>query len=455
MLILAILPIVVDMSYDGEASKYGDIVPTTYDLQLLDKINENRSNNGAGPLVFNSTLMWVARAHSQDMIDYDFFNHTSSVEGQFNGATFSQRVKNYAEYEGTNIGECIAKKSWGIDVEGTMLGWKNSPPHWAIIIDPDYNEIGLGLLEGEWNGTPGVGLHTADFGGSPVSVDLTVDSSDIDYSPSSPAAGVIVNISAHIHNLGSSDGYPVAVGFHDGDPDSGGMEIGTEQVPHILVHGESATVNVLWDTTGLAGSHDIYVKVDPAGVITETNEGNNKAYKTIVLNAPIHLESGWNLVSFPYLVTDPSIVVIFDSMNGDYDIVQNFNASENWDSWKHYHTGKSLSFNDLNHLDNKKGFWIHVTEAGGTDLAVAGTIPSTPQTVELKKGWNMVGYPSSTSRVRVDALNNLVFGSEIAVIQFYDIGSGMIVSLGSGDNMEPGKGYWMHATQDCDWIVNP
>jgi uncharacterized protein YkwD len=456
MLIFSQLPNLFDVSSEVEASKYGNIAPTSFELQLLDKINENRSNNGAGPLVFNSTLMWVARAHSQDMIDYDFFNHTSSVEGQFNGATFGQRVKTYAEYKGSDIGECIAKKGWGIDVEDTMDGWKNSPPHWAIIIDPEYTEIGLGLLEGEWNGTPGVGLHTADFGNGSISVDLSVNPSDMDYSPSSPAEGVIVNISAVVHNQGLTDAYPVTVKFYDGDPDSGGTQIGTEQqVTHILVQGESATLNVLWDTTGKGGSHDIYVKVDPANIISESNEGNNKAYKTIFVNAPIHLEQGWNLVSFPYIVMDASLANVLTSISGEYDSVQYYNASDMGDPWKHFAGGKSSTLNDLADLDNKKGFWIHITEVSGVDLAVPGTLPSSPQTIQLKKGWNMVGYPSSTARARTVALNNLEVGVEIDIIQFYDTASGRIISLGSGDDMEPGMGYWIHANQACDWIVNP
>ena len=337
-----------------------------------------------------------------------------------------------------------------------MLGWKNSPPHWSIIIDPGYYEIGLGLLVGEWNGTSGVGLHTADFGGGSISDDLSLGSSDIDFSPSSPAAGVIMNISTAIHNLGLTDAYPMTVRFYDGDPDSGGMQIGTEQqVPHLLVHGESASVNVLWDTTGKGGSHDIYVKVDPTGIITEINEGNNKAYKTIFINAPIHLEQGWNLVSFPYAVSDTSLANVLGSINGDYDSVQYYNATDVGDPWKHDYNGKSPPLNDLTHLDNKKGFWLHITGVSGADLGVPGTLPSSPHTIQLKKGWNLVGYPSSISRVRTDALNNLVFGVEIDIIQYYDTASERIIPLGSGDDMEPGMGYWMYATQDCDWIVNP
>jgi uncharacterized protein YkwD len=455
ILLFSLMPVQVDISYEVEASKYGDITPPLFEVQLLDKINENRSNNGAGPVVFNSSLVWVARAHSQDMIDHDFFDHNSSVEGPFNGAMFDERVNDYADYENTYCGECLAIKSWGIDVEDTMFDWKNSPGHWVIIIDPLFKEVGLGLLEGEYEGSPGVGLHTAVFGGGSISIDLTLSSGDISFDPASPTEGQVVDISATIYNTGATDAYPVIVKFYDGDPDSSGTQIGSEQqIPHILVHDESAVVSVAWDTTGESGSHDIYVAVDRGNIIPESNEGNNKAYKTVVVNAPIHLEPGWNLASFPHIVADTSLSNVFSSISGDYNKVQFYNASDSGDPWKHHRVGKPPSLNDLQNLNNKMGFWIYISDAGGADLAVAGSLPSSPQNVPLKKGWNLVGYPSSTQIVRADALNNLDFGSDIDAIEYYDTATDRIKTLGSGQDMEPGKGYWLHATHDCIWTVN-
>jgi hypothetical protein len=462
LFIISTLPIKIGMVHNVEGGKYGNIVPTTFELQLLEKINENRSANNAPPLKLNTTLWWVARAHSQDMIDYDFFDHKSSEEGQFNGATFQERVNNYAEYKNTYIGETIALRSSGIDVEWCMSAWKDSPPHWDIIINPNLKEVGIGLIEGEWSGCSNAGLHTADFGGRSISEDLAIDEGDIMFDIPSPYEGEELNISANIHNQGQTDSFPVNVKFFDGDPESGGVLIGEEQqIPHILNHGESAVISVKWDTTGKAGNHEIYVVLDDENIISEMDEGNNKALKSLVVNptnsstnSPIHLDAGWNLVSFPYVVYNTDIEIVLSSIDGDYNAVQWYNAFDSMDCWKHYHTSKPSFMNDLNEIDNKKGFWIHITNNNGADLIINGNAPSSTQNVLLRKGWNLVGYPSTTAKKRDIALDNLTFGNEIDAVEYYESSTQKIKSLGEKGFMKPGRGYWFHATQDCVWTVD-
>jgi uncharacterized protein YkwD len=443
----------------AEAGKFGNITPTSFELQLLEKINENRSANGAGPLSLNTSLWWIARAHSRDMIDYDFFEHSSSSQGQFNGASFSQRIRNYADYSGSLIGECIAWNSWGPDPEWCMSTWKGSSGHWNIIIDPDYTEIGLGIIQGEWDGWSNSGLYTADFGGYSLSVDLVMDESDIQFNPSSPQQDEQVIISTAIHNQGSTDTYPVSVRFYDGDPDLDGVLIENEvHIPHILIHGESVTVNITWDTTEKTGNHDIYVVVDPTNSIYETNENNNKAYKSINLgpepNPSIHLSFGWNLVSFPYLVSDTNLDSVLSSIDGEYDMVQYYDSSDSIDSWKSHHSQKPSILNDISYLDNEKGFWIHVTKVGGTDLIVSGSAPSSPQSITLHSGWNLVGYPSTTSMLRACALNNLDFGTQILAIQYFNQTTKSFENIEDSMPIVPEFGYFIFATKDCEWIVN-
>ena len=456
IIVLSVIPMTI--TDNAIAGKYGDIIPTDYEIELLQKINENRTQNGVVPLKLNASLMWVTRAHCQDMIDYDFFDHTSSHQGQFNGATFQERVLDYAEYENSYVGECIAWKSWGIDVEGTMADWKNSPTHWNIIINPNFREIGIGLVEGEWDGWPGAGLHTVDFGGHFISVDLSVSDVDIDFEPSEPDEGEDVEISVVIKNTGSTDAFPVAVNFYDGNPQSGGTLIETKNIPQILIHGVEAIVSMIWDTTGEAGSHDINVEVDPQDVIAESDEGNNIAFKTLNIgeaNPPIFLEHGWNLVSFPYIVSDTQIENVLGSIEGEYQGVQAYDPWEIGQKWKHHNVQKSPVMNRLSDLDNTMGFWIQITEPSGAFLVISGDSPVTSQSIDLKEGWNLVGYPSTTGRLRDDALNNLLSGSDIGMIQYYDPITMSHKTLESGDPMEPGNGYFILANHDCTWIVEP
>jgi hypothetical protein len=111
--------------------------------------------------------------------------------------------------------------------------------------------------------------------------------------------------------------------------------------------------------------------------------------------------------------------------------------------------------NHLSHIDNSMGFWIQITDPAGAEMVIYGEGPSASQKIHLKKGWNLIGYPSTTIRLRDDALNNLEFGSDISIIQWYDAVSSTHRTLNIGDTMEPGKGYIFFANQDCTWTIEP
>jgi hypothetical protein len=265
-----------------------------------------------------------------------------------------------------------------------------------------------------------------------------------------------VNIALTIENSGNSDAYPVNVKFYDGDPLSGGEQIGERTIPHILVHGESAEVNIDWDTQGKSGDHDIHVVIDEENVIAEVNESNNGVVDSVSINTPnppIHLDFGWNLVSFPYIVSDESIDSVLSSVSNDYDMVQYFSSYDSSDPWKNNIKQKPNYLNDLNQLNNELGFFIHITNSNGTDLTIPGDVPTSPHTITLKFGWNLVGYPSMTQRSRDSALNNLNFDNQVDVIQYYDASTDTFMDVDNKDKFQPGNGYWIHATQDCDWIV--
>ncbi|MFH1319444.1 MAG: CARDB domain-containing protein [Bacteroidota bacterium] len=74
------------------------------------------------------------------------------------------------------------------------------------------------------------------------------------------------------------DSTTVTVQIYDGDPDSGGSLIAVKSA-FPIAGGSTSLISTTWTYT--AGSHNIYIKIDPAGSITETNESNNKVYNTV------------------------------------------------------------------------------------------------------------------------------------------------------------------------------
>jgi hypothetical protein len=167
----------------------------------------------------------------------------------------------------------------------------------------------------------------------------------------------------------------------------------------------------------------------------------------------VHLHEGWNLVSIPFIQTDTDLRSVLNSINGSYDAVQIFNPNDQSDPWKHHHISKPHQMNDLGDIDHKMGIWVHVTQPGGVMLQYSGIIPSENQSITLKTGWNLVGYPSLTNKTRDIALNNLTFNTEIDAIWTYNASSQKWEQIGEFDYFERGRGYWIHAKTDCVWEV--
>jgi parallel beta-helix repeat protein len=167
----------------------------------------------------------------------------------------------------------------------------------------------------------------------------------------------------------------------------------------------------------------------------------------------IFLYQGWNLISIPFIQPDTNIDSVLSSINGSYDAVQWFNSSDSSDPWKHHHISKPSHLNDFTDIDHKIGFWIHITEPGGVLFKYFGTQPTSNQSISLHPGWNMVGYPSLTNRNRTAALNNLTFGVEVDAIWTFDAATQTWEEIKAGDYFEVGRGYWIHAAQECVWEV--
>ncbi|UCG70991.1 MAG: right-handed parallel beta-helix repeat-containing protein [Thermoplasmata archaeon] len=176
---------------------------------------------------------------------------------------------------------------------------------------------------------------------------------------------------------------------------------------------------------------------------------------TIVLGngTLIDLEPGWNLVSLPRIHSDTYLPTILQSIEGRYDAVQWYNITDNNDPWKHNHISKPSNLNDLNEINHTMGLWVHITDPGGTTLVVFGDVLTSTQNISLYPGWNLAGYPSTTDKVRISALNNVLFDTEVDAIWTYNATTQKWKEITASDNFEVGRGYWIHSKVTKTWIV--
>ncbi|MGY1682869.1 CAP domain-containing protein [Geodermatophilus sp. SYSU D01176] len=106
---------------------------------VLALVNEARAAAGCGALTADPALAAVARAHSADMRDRDYFSHTSP-EGLSPFDRAEQAGIGYSRAENIAYGQA--------DAAAVMEAWLESPGHRANILDCDLTKLGVGVAEG-------------------------------------------------------------------------------------------------------------------------------------------------------------------------------------------------------------------------------------------------------------------------------------------------------------------
>ena len=106
---------------------------------VLALVNEARAGAGCGALTADPALAAVARAHSADMRDRDYFSHTSP-EGLSPFDRAEQAGIDYARAENIAFGQA--------DATAVMEAWLESPGHRANILDCKLTKLGVGVAEG-------------------------------------------------------------------------------------------------------------------------------------------------------------------------------------------------------------------------------------------------------------------------------------------------------------------
>ena len=111
----------------------------TAEAAVLALVNEARVDAGCGALTADPALAAVARAHSADMRDRDYFSHTSP-EGLSPFDRAERAGIDYSRAENIAFGQA--------DATAVMEAWLESPGHRANILDCELTKLGVGVAEG-------------------------------------------------------------------------------------------------------------------------------------------------------------------------------------------------------------------------------------------------------------------------------------------------------------------
>lgn len=143
---------------DESTYEYEDetVNSTTVERAVHEAVNEERADHGTDALEWDSTVASVARAHSKDMADREYFSHTNpdgdepfdryrSVGGDCHAYGENIAMTWVGQPVETENGEVV---NYGTDeelAEGLVQQWMESPGHRENLLEDDWASDGVGV----------------------------------------------------------------------------------------------------------------------------------------------------------------------------------------------------------------------------------------------------------------------------------------------------------------------
>lgn len=128
--------------------------------RIIELTNQERSKNGLPKLTANQLLTKAANAKGLDILKTQTFKH------EIDGKKFSSWIKE-ANYKYSYAGENLAIDF--LTSEGAIKAWMASQTHRDNILNNNFTEIGVAIVEGDFNGQKSI-IIVESFGNPPVTI---------------------------------------------------------------------------------------------------------------------------------------------------------------------------------------------------------------------------------------------------------------------------------------------
>jgi hypothetical protein len=193
-------------------------------------------------------------------------------------------------------------------------------------------------------------------------------------------------------------------------------------------------------------SHSNAKIVNTATVASAEGDGypsnNTASVELNVSSMQFALRAGWNLISLPLIPGNTTTEAVLSSLpGGSVNKVWGYSATTGWSGRVPGVSG------NLTQMTDGWGYWIYMNSAQtltitGTELPVppsAGGQPPVPPSYDVVPGWNLIGFKSTTAKPEG------VYLAAIAGVytKVYGFSQGLYFTVVSGDNLQPGMGYWI------------
>lgn len=163
----------------------------------------------------------------------------------------------------------------------------------------------------------------------------------------------------------------------------------------------------------------------------------------------ISLNEGWNLISLDVIPDNSTPQAVFESLisNGNLQVVTGYQNQQG----VFFDPDTPHFLNTLLNLVPGEGYWLKVLNA--TTLTVEGRVILSDFTINLKTGWNLIGYWHQETVIPVDAFAPLINAGILQMVTGFEQGgkffnpNGLPV-LNTLTQIKNGFGYWLKVSED-------
>ena len=156
------------------------------------------------------------------------------------------------------------------------------------------------------------------------------------------------------------------------------------------------------------------------------------------------LSTGLNLVSIPLKQSDEGIDTVFQTVDWEEAWTYDSNASR-WDS----HMKSKPYLGALKSISRYEGIWLNVTR--DSNMTVAGLVLF-QTAIQLRSGWNLVGFPSFGLNLSVGDLKNVTGATHVESFAA-STPPYFLRKLPDSETFKAGNGYWIHLENEATWII--
>jgi len=275
------------------------------------------------------------------------------------------------------------------------------------------------------NVSDAAGNAATEFNGIPFTVDTTTPSiTSVTVSWGTTLNGTEINSDGTVTVVtsGAENGQKVTVTLN------GKAYFGT-------VAGDSTEVTVgASDLQGLTDgiSYTLAANVsDAAGNAAESVSRTVVVDKKTVVQT-LDLKKGWNLVSLYLEADDMAPSTLFGPIKSSLIIIK--------DTTSLYDPDIPEFLNTLKKMRQDKGYWVKVEE--DKLLTIKGSMPK-EVTVNLRSGWNLIGYPVIEPIAPSEIFKSIINDVEVLKTPFESYIPTLPAFLNTLIQMEAGGGYWV------------